>query len=728
MLSITCKTEDIWEYNIEHVREKLNNSDFNFIYLIDFEKYSGTEILKLGEDAPFYFYHIFKELNLNVKAMEILNLLHKRGQGIYSNEAVLILLETLLENEEYEEIEDKALSFLWRIPDSPITFSVQRAYIEALYWQKKDNEVITHINNLFNDLNIKIESFNKQDNNCTELKYSEIAELILFKAVSSCRLNTAGWTDIFEYLYINQSVSELHVRAYQYLTVIEPNNIFSFTNKMQLFLKGKYLISIGSREEGISYLETALESFNLERFEYSPVIKELGFAYLNTENSLDGALFLDELSKRLTGAKKLEAVEMAGRIYNKQEDFNNAYDRLNTVAGNSTNSLQRDRCLWFILEMKINESAETGMREIIANSSKWSNLDYFSDQIHILITEFVKIDDYENLKYLYLFLKEKYAGPYDCLIRAEFILLRNGQLEISEIPMTMHSEYIKPYMTIELYYYFLISYLNNTLKENLYKIINIRETFYHAEQDIIESEYDYFVTGFFLYGLPYTGYEYIIKYIDEINSNTLFYTAKILNEQQYYLEAISIMAHYSRRKPALPNYSELTISYPKAFNIQIDELAKRDSIPAPVIYGIIRSESAFNLNISSYAGAIGLMQLMPGTADDMAELLGISEVDLENPYQNLALGTRYMRHLNERFDTLSKSVIAYNAGPGNMRKWQSEFYNYPSDLVSELIPFISTKHYIKNVINASIIFAVLYEYAEPEEILLLFYPDIKTHY
>lgn len=720
----SCISEGIWQYNIEEVKAKLGKSDFDFLYLVDFNEYSSSEILKLGEEAPFYLYFIFKDLGLNTRAIEMLNLLHKRGNSIYTEEAVLMLFDYLLQNEEYEELEDKSFDFLLRIPDSSIKYPVLDYYIRALYWQEKDRKVLNFIKNIFNDLNINMETFNEKNNTSTELPYYELSELILFKAVSSSRLNALNWTEIFENLFMNQSVSELHVRAYKYLTLIEPDKIFSFSFDMQELFKGKYLLAIGDTDNGIDSLKTALEIIEPEKLKYSPLIKELGFAFLNSQAKKDGAVFLDRLSEYFSGEKQLEIFEMAGRIYNKQKVYDKAYDRLTYVINKSSEPLQKDRCYWFRLDILLNESPDSAMEEIILNSDNWSDLEYFEDQIHNFLTELLIISDFEKIKNIYNFFKEKYNRPVNFLLRAEYILLRNGYLDSTDIPLDYYSGFIKPYMTIELYYYILISFYNDTLEQNILKIINPVDPGDNTDKYAVETQYDKFITGFFSYGIPEHSFDYIIKYLNKININTLFLSSKILNQNEYYLESIRLISNYFSRRDVLPNNRELLISYPDVFNTEINELSKKDNLDAPVIYGIIRSESAFSHGISSYAGAIGLMQLLPDTAEEMAVLVGITDIDLTNPYQNLVLGIRYIEFLNNRFDTLSKTVMAYNAGPGNMRKWQSQFYNYSSDMLSEIIPFAATKYYVKKVFITSIIYSVLYGYNYPEHILLLFYPDL----
>ena len=128
-------------------------------------------------------------------------------------------------------------------------------------------------------------------------------------------------------------------------------------------------------------------------------------------------------------------------------------------------------------------------------------------------------------------------------------------------------------------------------------------------------------------------------------------------------------------------------------------------IDAAFIYAMVRQESQFYSRAKSRRGARGLMQLMPRTAASIGKnrkfLRGRGRDALFDPKTNLILGSKYLLHLMQAGNVsrnLFKVLAAYNAGPGNLRKWERklEFKNDPL-LFIESIPSRETRHFIKKV-------------------------------
>jgi len=108
--------------------------------------------------------------------------------------------------------------------------------------------------------------------------------------------------------------------------------------------------------------------------------------------------------------------------------------------------------------------------------------------------------------------------------------------------------------------------------------------------------------------------------------------------------------------------------------------------------------------VISRAGARGLMQLMPKTAEEVARRHGIrysGPADLLQPDLNVRLGTLYLASLRRAFhDDPYLYIAAYNAGPGNVDKWRLQHPGLSSREVIERAAFRETKSYVKLVLRA----------------------------
>ncbi|MGD9941774.1 MAG: transglycosylase SLT domain-containing protein [Burkholderiaceae bacterium] len=155
----------------------------------------------------------------------------------------------------------------------------------------------------------------------------------------------------------------------------------------------------------------------------------------------------------------------------------------------------------------------------------------------------------------------------------------------------------------------------------------------------------------------------------------------------------------------------------------IDELkpvaAERGLDPA-WIYGLIRQESRFIMDARSWAGAQGLMQIMPNTARWIARRLGEKEFRLEQLNElptNLRFGTYYLKSV---LDDLEGSPVlasaAYNAGPGRPRNWRATLTQpVEGAIFAEIIPFAETRDYVKKVLSNAVFYAALFS-GEPQSL------------
>ncbi|MEK4128788.1 lytic transglycosylase domain-containing protein [Solibacillus sp. FSL W8-0474] len=118
------------------------------------------------------------------------------------------------------------------------------------------------------------------------------------------------------------------------------------------------------------------------------------------------------------------------------------------------------------------------------------------------------------------------------------------------------------------------------------------------------------------------------------------------------------------------------------YQAEIAAAAKKYNIPEKLITAVMKQESNFNPSAISGAGASGLMQLMPATAN----FLGVK--DRFDPEQNIMGGAKYLRQMLNQFDNnIETALAAYNAGPGNVKKYGG------------IPPFQETQNYVKKVMD-----------------------------
>jgi hypothetical protein len=110
------------------------------------------------------------------------------------------------------------------------------------------------------------------------------------------------------------------------------------------------------------------------------------------------------------------------------------------------------------------------------------------------------------------------------------------------------------------------------------------------------------------------------------------------------------------------------------------QIAVEEGVDPDLFMRLVEAESSFDPNATSSAGAIGLTQLMPGTASDLG-------VDPTDPVQNLRGGARYLKQQLDSFGDPTLALAAYNAGPGNVRKYGG------------IPPFEETQNYINRIMG-----------------------------
>jgi soluble lytic murein transglycosylase len=142
--------------------------------------------------------------------------------------------------------------------------------------------------------------------------------------------------------------------------------------------------------------------------------------------------------------------------------------------------------------------------------------------------------------------------------------------------------------------------------------------------------------------------------------------------------------------------------YPRPYASGARSVAEVTNVPVSLLYGVMRQESAFRPEAASEAGARGLMQLLPGTAQRVASEFGESfdPARITEPHTNLRLGARYLQKLMAAFDgNVALVAAAYNAGPVAVQRWLSNANQLPLDVFVARIPYGETLEYVERVVG-----------------------------
>lgn len=180
----------------------------------------------------------------------------------------------------------------------------------------------------------------------------------------------------------------------------------------------------------------------------------------------------------------------------------------------------------------------------------------------------------------------------------------------------------------------------------------------------------------------------------EQDDHRLLAAAELARRRAWYDRAIAT----AEKTRATHNFD---LRYLTPYRALAEANARQHGLDPAWVYGLMRQESRFVDYARSGAGAVGLMQIMPATAQWIASQLGLdrkAHKQVGEPEQNIRFGTYYLRRI---LDDLQGSVVlataGYNAGPGRARRWQADT-PLEGAVYTENIPYSETREYVKKVL------------------------------
>lgn len=407
------------------------------------------------------------------------------------------------------------------------------------------------------------------------------------------------------------------------------------------------------------------------------------------------------------------------RLYEKANKGKEAIKYYNIAVKKASTPYDKDDSNWYKLSYELKNDFSSFMRNLKSSLPEWEDHYWYEDLVSKAIMKIMTEKKYGQLLQLYEVVSKS------CLVeqkaKLQYLMARSGVIA----PQYLKNNYEAAYRDEHnLFYYSILSayQLNAPIKNALYKKRVKREAnpLYNPKDamKILKAYLDY--------GLYSYIYKETLRIYPTITVSEAFEFSKELRLQSLFPDSINLMQFVANSEGCILNEEHLRAIYPRPFYKEVSKWAKEYEIPEYIMYSLIRSESFFRPLVTSHAGAIGLAQLMPSTAKDIAKSLKVPDYDVTDPDTNVRFGTYYLSRMLRRFDgRLMPSMCSYNAGPIAVSRWLKHNSTNEEDLFVETIPYDETRNYGKKLLYTACIYGMLYYNKNPNEVIKEVYKDIK---
>jgi len=400
-------------------------------------------------------------------------------------------------------------------------------------------------------------------------------------------------------------------------------------------------------------------------------------------------------------------------------------------------TLQSDATIWYILRSAVDQSPEVKIAYLERYVSYWHNDISFFDVMDRLSRQLILDWQWDQILHVFEVVKDRQSG-----ITAKFAWIiaravQEGFVSQQQALAVLGQSSGDPVTAL-----MIIAFHSSgrSLYYRLMSAIFLGETFLALPQadgnvsgrvDTAHSDAVQFLLGFFENDAAQFAIQHIRALENELSLDELRPIAEALSMTGNYLASITLITRYTRRENF--HFSNMTrrdweLWYPRPFGDLIERYAKQVGIEPALMLALVRAESAFMPSIVSHAGAIGLTQLMPATAEETAARIrrqggpdfrlesggvGSTNLNLNDPAVNVHIGTVYLGILNQRLGDPMLALFAYNGGTGRVRSWlnstrQTLGFDLPIDIFLETVPFPETRNYGRSVTAATAVYRKLY--------------------
>jgi len=458
-------------------------------------------------------------------------------------------------------------------------------------------------------------------------------------------------------------------------------------------------------------------------YQYTPSLRDEGArlfknwaALLDGQNTNDEykelGIYLGTLNGETIKERKFLVNFYEGRIERARTQYAESTEYFKRALEFAPDELQSDACHWYILMNALVGSPAAAMRQALATMTQWNDVNYFSDILDSLSCYFVGRRQWGNV--LELFSGLESVGPGKSLAQYAWILGRAVQ-----------EGYVKTELSAESF--FRIAFEKG--KDSIYyramaaSALGVYFAFEEGESsaEIQEGSELEFLLGFFEFGASSFALPYIQAIEKDLSPPELRKVAEALVASGRWKDTLDFVSRYTSRKDFELSRQDLFLFHPQPFKELIEKYASEAELGAETLYGLIHTESYFVSDAVSRSGAVGLVQLMAPTAEDMAGRIARSggpdyrnpAMNLKDPETSIHIGSYYLRYLIGQMGNPMLALLAYNGGMGRVRRWlaadrQQAGGALPNDLFLESIEIGETRDYGRQVLSAASVYGYLY--------------------
>jgi soluble lytic murein transglycosylase len=516
----------------------------------------------------------------------------------------------------------------------------------------------------------------------------------------------------------------------------------SFTPVEITAVNGRIASARRSYQEALNLFKAVLEQDAQFFFSHPQALFDLGRSFQYVSPSQGLKLFLewdtllensDEQQQYLVDTRYYLQY-FAGRMERYREHYPQAVKHFAQALRLTSDPEQEDLCMWYLLDSARISSPEQAVEQFTQYAPLWHDPDYYSDIVGTLCRQLAAQGKWHALLNLFAGLRSyadgsmvaQYAYIVARLVETELVSSTDAArlLELKDPAQVSTILFTQAFEEKTASYYY-----RAASAWSLGKTVVLPETQEPPSASEEGTDMSFFA-DFFEYGAGRFAFSYIQKMAKELSTADLRRIAAICSDFGYTPQSIRTVLLYQSRPGYESNRYDMQLLYPRPFLEIVEDNARKTDIPAEVLFGLIRTESVFDPEAYSSAGALGLSQLMPATAEDEARRIfrnggpnyGTRQtIEVFNPSVNVHIGSSYLEYLMPQVENTLFALMAYNGGIGRVKRWRNASPDLPADLFAETVELTETREYGKRVISSAAVYGYLYYAKSMEYVVREFY-------